>query len=431
MSRPDDPSPGSFAHTFWPGRVVFGAGALERVGDEVAALGVRRVLVIATNSARDAADAVETQLGDLFAGRIDGVTQHVPTEVADAARTKARDVTADAIVAIGGGSAIGLAKAVALTSPPLNRLDGAGPAASTGGTGGGGGVVYAGGVGGGAVAGGGGVVIVAVPTTYAGSEMTPVWGETAGGSKTTGVDSRVLPRVVVYDPVLSQGLPLKVTAASVANAIAHCVEAVWTPKADPITEMVAVEGLRALSAGLRAVLVEPEDLDARGKLLYGACLAGSALATAGTGLHHKLCHLLGGTYGLPHAETHAAVLPQVVRVNAPAVPQSAARLAAALRDSAPPTTGRQASGELDRAGGAGSAGGAAGAGGGDGAEGLARELFGLFEGAGVAVGLRGLGLTEAQADEAAVGFSVVGNPVAVDEDVVREILRRALDGVRP
>ncbi|GAA3082926.1 maleylacetate reductase [Kribbella aluminosa] len=367
MPRPVEFSPGSFVHTFWPGRVVFGAGTLAQVGDEVAALGVRRVLVVDTRSARAAADAVEQQLGDRFAGRIDGVTQHVPTELANAARATARDLNADAIVAIGGGSAIGLAKAVALTSA------------------------------------GGGVVIVAVPTTYAGSEMTPVWGETAGGSKATGVDSRVLPRVVVYDAALSRGLPVKVTAASVANAMAHCVEAVWTPQADPITEAIAVEGVRALAAGLRAVLVEPEDLDARGKLLYGACLGGSALATAGTGLHHKLCHLLGGTYNLPHAETHAAVLPQVARIKAPTVPQSAARLAAALREDPRNTTDA-----------------------GDG--GLGRELFELFRGAGVAVSLRELGLARGQVDEAVVGF---GESVGVGDEVVREILVRAWDGVRP
>jgi maleylacetate reductase len=369
--------PGSFVHTFWPGRVVFGAGVLEQVREEIAALGVRRVLVVATRSARDAADVVELQLGDRFAGRIDGVAQHVPTEVADRARAKAGEVGADAIVAIGGGSAIGLAKAVSLTSAKAVALTSTAQD----------------------------VVIVAVPTTYAGSEMTAVWGETAGGSKATGVDGRVLPRVVIYDPVLSRRLPLKVTAASVANAIAHCVEAVWTPKADPITETIAVEGLRALSGGLRDVLATPDDLDARGKLLYGACLAGSALATAGTGLHHKLCHLLGGTYNLPHAETHAAVLPQVVRVNAPAVPEAAARLAEALAEP-------------------GAAGGRLG-------DGLAGGLFDLFQAAGVATSLRELGLTQAQVVEASARFEAAGNPVPVDAELVREILTRAWDGVRP
>ncbi|MFD7156346.1 maleylacetate reductase [Kribbella sp. NPDC059898] len=379
MPRPDEFVPGSFVHTFWPGRVVFGPGTLARVGDEVAALGVRRVLVVATNSARAAADAVQQQLGDRFAGRIDGVAQHVPTQLADAARTTARDVNADAAVAIGGGSAIGLAKAVALTSTD-------------------------------------GVVVVAVPTTYAGSEMTPVWGETAGGSKATGVDSRVLPRVVVYDAELSRGLPVQVTAASVANAMAHCVEAVWTPKADPITEVIAVEGVRALSSGLRQVLMEPDDLEGRGRLVYGACLAGSALATAGTGLHHKLCHLLGGTYNLPHAETHAAVLPQVARIEAATVPASASRLAAALRGEDAAVGASTASG--GRADGESAVDGESTA-----AEGLARGLFDLFRGAGVAVSLRELGLGREQVDEAVAAFG--------DDDLVREILVRAWDGVRP
>ncbi|TCC40869.1 maleylacetate reductase [Kribbella speibonae] len=362
MPRPVDAAPpgAGFVHTFLPGRVVFGAGTLAQVAAEVEALGVRRALVVATNSARAAADVVEAQLGDLFAGRIDGVAQHVPTEVADQARTTARETDADAVIAIGGGSAIGLAKAIALTA---------------------------------------GGAVVAVPTTYAGSEMTPVWGETTAGRKSTGTDLRVLPQVVVYDPMLSRGLPLKVTAASVANAIAHCVEAVWTPKADPITELTAVEGLRALSTGLRDVLLAPDDLDARSNLLYGACLAGSALATAGTGLHHKLCHLLGGTYNLPHAETHAAVLPQVVRANAAAVPQATARLAAALGTEEP--------------------------------SGLAAQLFDLYQAAGVATSLRDLGLTEAQVAEAAAAFKPTDNPVPVTEDLVREILTRAWSGTRP
>ena len=226
--------------------------------------------------------------------------------------------------------------------------------------------------------------------------MTPVWGETSGGSKTTGTDLRVLPRTVVYDPVLSQHLPLNVTAASVANAIAHCVEAVWTPKADPITETTAVEGVRALTAGLRAVLQDHTDLDARSNLLYGACLAGSALATAGTGLHHKLCHLLGGTYNLPHAETHAAVLPQVARLNAPAVPRAKARLEEALQT-----------------------------------DDLAAGLFDLFTTAAVPTSLRELGLSRDQATEAAHSFQPTPNPIPVTEELVQEILTRAWTGTRP
>jgi maleylacetate reductase len=345
---------GSFIHTSYGGRVVFGPGSLHQVAAEVELLGIRRALVIATGSAQQAADEVQAGLKERFAGRIDGVRQHVPTEVAEAARAKTQEVQADGVVAIGGGSAVGLAKAIALT---------------------------------------GEVQIVAVPTTYAGSEMTPVWGETSGGSKTTGTDVRVLPKTVVYDPELTISLPLTVTAASVANALAHCVEAVWTEKANPITETTAVEAARALAHGLREVLSAPGDgaapgalLSARGDLLYGACLAGSALASAGTGVHHKLCHLLGGTYNLPHAETHAAVLPQVTRVKALEVPRAKARLEEALQT-----------------------------------DNLATGLFDLFEAANVPTSLQALGLRREQALEAADRFP--GD--------VEEILTRAWAGTRP
>ncbi|GAA1542638.1 maleylacetate reductase [Kribbella lupini] len=351
--------PESFVHTGFPSRIVFGAGTLDQVAAEVESLQISKALVIATGSARDAADVVELGLEDRFAGRIDEVRQHVPVERADAARAKAREISADGIVALGGGSAIGLAKAIALTT---------------------------------------GLPIVAVPTTYAGSEMTPVWGQTADGAKTTGTDLAVLPRTVVYDPVLSRGLPLGITAASVANALAHCVEATWTVKADPITELTAVEGARALHDGLLAVVEDPHDLDARGNLLYGACLAGSALATAGTGLHHKLCHLLGGTYGLPHAETHAAVLPQVTHLNAPAVPRAKSRLESAIQ-----------------------------------AENLATGLYDFFSTTGVPTSLRALGLSEQQAKEAAQQFAA-GNPanvVPVDEKTLTELLLAAWSGERP
>jgi maleylacetate reductase len=346
--------PESFVHVGLPSRIILGTGTLDQVAAETVGL---KVLLIATKSARDSADLVELALGDAFAGRIDEVRQHVPKETADAARAKAREVEATAIVAIGGGSAIGLAKAIALTAD-----EGAG----------------------------GGLVIVAVPTTYSGSEMTPVWGETEGGSKTTGTDLRVLPRTVIYDPLLSRDLPLNITAASVANALAHCVEATWTDRADPITEVTAVESARALREGLLQILKNPKDLEARSNLLYGSSLAGTAMASAGTGLHHKLCHLLGGTYNLPHAETHAAVLPQVTRVLAPTVPRAKARLEAALQT-----------------------------------DDLATGLFDLFTAAAVPTSLRDLGLTEAQAGEVAEHISAT-----TDVDV-SDILTRAWAGERP
>jgi maleylacetate reductase len=332
-------------HNATPPRVVFGPGTSAGLSDEVARLGASRALIVTTPGRASLGDRFASAISDRCAGLLPEAVSQVPVELVRSGVQKASSSDADCLVAIGGGSAIGLAKAVALTS---------------------------------------GLPIIAVPTTYAGSEMTPVWGETAGGSKSTGTDPNVLPRTVVYDPVLSQHLPMKVTAASVANAIAHCVEAVWTPKADPITETTAVEGARALAAGLRQVLAAPTDLDARSNLLYGACLGGSALATAGTDLHHKICHLLGGTYNLPHAETHAAVLPQVARIKAPAVPQAKARLEDALQT-----------------------------------DDLATGLYDLFTEAGIPTNLKDLGLTQEQAHEAARSF---------DAD---EILARAWAGTRP
>jgi alcohol dehydrogenase class IV len=201
-------------------------------------------------------------------------------------------VGADAVLSVGGGSTTGTAKAIALTT---------------------------------------GLPIIAVPTTYAGSEVTPVWGLTEEARKTTGVDHRVLPRTVIYDPELTVTLPADLSAASGLNALAHCVEAFWAPRRNPISSLAAEEGIRALAAGLPSVHATPGDLAARSDLLYGAYLAGSAFAVAGSGLHHKICHALGGAYNLPHAQTHAIVLPEVLAFNAPAAPDAARRIGRALR----------------------------------------------------------------------------------------------------
>ena len=202
----------------------------------------------------------------------------MPVEVADAARKQAAAVGADAVLSVGGGSATGTAKAVALTT---------------------------------------GLPVIAVPTTYAGSEVTPVWGLTEGERKTTGVDPRVLPRLVIYDPELTVSLPGPLSAASGLNAMAHCVDAFWAPGRNPVSALAAGEAIRVLAAALPLVSEDGTDVGARGDLLYGAYLAGTAFAVAGSGLHHKICHVLGGRYGLPHAQTHAIMLPYVLAFNAP------------------------------------------------------------------------------------------------------------------
>ena len=269
------------------GRVVFGPGTLARLPGELDALGAERVLLLAGD--RHAA-AVRALLGDRVAGHFPAVVQHVPEAAAAEARALAASVGPDALLAVGGGSAIGFAKAVALayTAP-----------------------------------------IVAVPTTYSGSEMTTIWGLSDGGTNRTGNDPRVKPQLVVYDPELTLGLPPRVAGPSGMNALAHCVEGLYGPRANPILSLLALEGIRVLHRSLPAVCATPGDLDARSDALYGAYLGGNALG-AGTGLHHRTCHVLGGMFGLDHGDMNAVVLGHALAYNAPAIPEALARIECAL-----------------------------------------------------------------------------------------------------
>jgi maleylacetate reductase len=279
-----------FVHDTLPQRVRFGSGeAAVGLRDEIDRLGAGRVMLIASANAMRAAD--EIAVGVPVAVRHDEVVMHVPVEVAERARAAADRGGVDALVSVGGGSATGLAKAVAMTS---------------------------------------GLPIVAVPTTYAGSEATPVWGLTEGAAKTTGTDLAVLPKVIVYDAALTTSLPVELSVASGLNALAHCVDAMWAPNADPINAALAAEGIKSLAAGLPRVVAEPGGLDGREPVLYAAYLSAAAFASAGSALHHKICHVLGGKYNLPHAQTHAIVLPYVLAFNGPAAPGAERRIAAAF-----------------------------------------------------------------------------------------------------
>jgi len=267
-------------------------------------------------------------------------------------------VGADGIVTLGGGSATGLGKAVALSGLPL----------------------------------------VTVPTTYAGSEMTPIWGITTAGRKETGRDLRVMPKTVIYDPELTYGLPPLITAASGMNAVAHCLEALWAAGASPLTEPIALDAARALCASLPIAVAEPWDAKARGRALVGACQAGMALAGAGAGLHHKLCHVLGGRFDMPHAPTHAALLPHVVAFNEPALGSLSARMAVAVG------TGRASTGVYD----------------------LAARL-------GLTMALADLGMPETAIDQVAaeVAAAPPANPRPVEEGRLRSLLRAAWEGDGP
>lgn len=279
-----------FTHETLGQRVVFASGeAPAAVAAEVAALDARRVMLIAAPARAALAERVGADLP--VAVRHDEVVMHVPVEVAERARQAAAAGSVDALVCVGGGSTTGLAKAVALTT---------------------------------------GLPIVAVPTTYAGSEATNVWGLTEGEVKTTGADARVLPRSIVYDASLMLSLPVETSVASGLNALAHCVDSLWGPRVDPIDQALAGEGIRALALGLPAVAADPTGPEGREQTLYGAYLAAVAFASAGSGMHHKICHVLGGMFDLPHAQTHAVVLPHVLAFNAPSAPDAERRIAQAL-----------------------------------------------------------------------------------------------------
>lgn len=283
-----------FTHETLPQRVVFARGdAAAALAAEVAALGAARVMLIA--SAREAALVAPITAALPVVLHHDEVVMHVPVEVADRARNAAVAAGVDAILTVGGGSATGLGKAVALTSERP-----------------------------------GGLPILAVPTTYAGSEATNVWGLTQGTTKSTGVDDAVLPRSIVYDATLLTSLPAELSVASGLNALAHCVDAMWGPRVDPIDQALAGEGIRGLAGGLPAIARDGALVEGIEQTLYGAYLAAVAFASAGSGMHHKICHVLGGMFNLPHAQTHAVVLPHVLAFNAPNAPEAERRIAAAF-----------------------------------------------------------------------------------------------------
>jgi maleylacetate reductase len=342
-----------------PARVVFGSGKLASIAAEVEAIGATRALVLCTPPQKVQAEAVGKLLGSRLAGIHDGAEMHVPIESAREARTLAAELGADCMVAIGGGSTIGLGKAVALEAP---------------------------------------IPIIAIPTTYAGSEMTPIYGITENGLKKTGKDVRVLPRSVVYDPDLSMTLPLGMSLVSGMNAIAHAAEGLYAQDGNPVMSLMAEEGIRALAQGMPKIAADPDDKDARADCLYGAWLCGTVLGNVGMALHHKLCHTLGGSFNLPHAETHTVVLPHALAYNSPAAPEAMSRIADAIgADNAPVGLHR-----------------------------LATKL-------GMPTALKDLGLKEADLDRACeIALSnPYWNPRPIEAAPLRALLQRAWEGLEP
>jgi alcohol dehydrogenase class IV len=278
-------------------RVVFGAGCLRHLAREIDALGVTRALVLCTPGQTAQAQRIADLLGSRAAGIFPRAVMHVPIETARAARQAAARLGADCAIAIGGGSTTGLGKAIALDS---------------------------------------GLPILAIPTTYAGSEMTPIYGITEAGLKQTGKDARVLPRTVLYDPQLTCALPVALSVTSGINAIAHAAEGLYAQDANPVIDLIAAEGIAAVARALPRIRSGAHDLLARTDALYGAWLCGMVLGNVGMALHHKLCHTLGGSFNLPHAQVHSVILAHALAFNAPAAPAAMERIAAALgAESAP------------------------------------------------------------------------------------------------
>ena len=348
-----------FVYHGLPSRVVFGAGALRHLEREIEALGARRALVLSTPEQRSQAEQLAQRLAHRAAGVFPRAVMHVPMETAREARDEARRLGADCAIALGGGSTTGLGKAIALDS---------------------------------------GLPILAIPTTYAGSEMTPIYGLTEGGLKKTGRDLRVLPRTVIYDPELTLSLPVGLSVTSGINAIAHAAEGLYAVDHNPIMDLMAEEGIAALGRALPAIVKDARDVDARGDALYGAWLCGTVLGHVGMALHQKLCHTLGGSFNLPHAETHTIVLPHALAYNSMHAPQAMARIRRAL-------------------------GGAS----------AAQAVYDLAKNNGAPVALRELGVQAADLDRACeiALQNQYPNPRPLERAAIRELLQNAWEGARP
>ena len=349
----------NFVYNAQAARVIFGAGSLQHLGREIEALGARKALVLSTPEQRASAEMIADLLGPRAAGVFDRAVMHVPMETAREARELARQLGADCAVAIGGGSTTGLGKAIALDS---------------------------------------GLPILAIPTTYAGSEMTSIYGITEGGLKKTGKDVRVLPRTVIYDPELTLSLPVRMSVTSGINALAHAAEGLYAVDSNPIMDLMAKEGIAAMGRALPAIKKEATDIAARSDALYGAWLCGTVLGNVGMALHHKLCHTLGGSFNLPHAETHTIVLPHALAYNAAASPQAMQAIAQALQ-------GRSA----------------------------AQAVFDLAQNNGAPVALRDIGMKASDLDRACdiAMQNQYPNPRPLERAAIRQLLQQAFDGQRP
>jgi maleylacetate reductase len=347
-----------FTCTLNPARVLFGAGKLSEVAAEIKGQGGSKALILSTPFQKGDAEALSEQLGDMSAGVYANATMHTPVDVTKDAMAAYEAAGADCVVALGGGSTIGLGKAIAYRNDCPQ---------------------------------------IVVATTYAGSEVTPILGQTEDGVKTTVRGASILPEVVIYDPDLTLGLPVGMSVTSGMNAMAHAVEGIYAQDRNPIASMMAVDGVRALRDALPVIVKDSTNREARSEALYGAWLCGTVLGSVGMALHHKLCHTLGGSFDLPHADTHTIMLPHTAAYNAEAAGKAMKPLADLF--------------------------------GGD----IGGGLWDFAKSLGAPMALKDLGTTEADMDRAAeiAVKNPYWNPRPVEKDAIRALLQRAWEGARP
>jgi len=348
-----------FVYNALPARIVFGSGTLQRLPEEVQRLGCQRALVLSTKFQEQSGKDVQKLLGKVAVGLYSNATMHTPETITEEAMKLAEQLKADCVVSVGGGSTTGLGKAIAY------RTD---------------------------------LPQIVIPTTYAGSEATPILGQTAGGQKTTLKSDKVLPEVILYDVDLTMTLPATMTITSGMNAIAHAVEALYSPESNPMIDMLAEQGIAAIARALPIIHKDPSNVDARSDALFGAWACGTCLGAVGMSLHHKICHTLGGSFDMPHAETHTVILPHAVAYNEPGAKEAIAKVARAL-----------------------------------GTDNAAQGLYDLAKSLGAPYSLKELGFKEEDIPKAAdiASKAPYPNPVKLEREKILILLKNAWAGTRP
>ena len=292
-----------FHYISYAQEIIFGHLALTRMGEALKHVGWERLMLCTNHSMRSSGHvaALEEVVGDKLVATLDGVKPHVQDVQLDEAIALAEASNVDAIIGLGGGSPIGMAKATAYTLEKRRTgLPNTAPSPIAQPM----------------------IPVIAIPTTYAGSEMTAVFGVThsrdATPRKVTTYDPKIAPKMVVYDPQLTLDLPPDMTASTGINALAHCFEALYSITRHPLSTAAALAGIEHISHALRACYEDGGNLEARIEMLMGAHLAGVSLSSVAMGLHHGLCHVLGGAAGVPHGIANSIILPHAIRFNADA-----------------------------------------------------------------------------------------------------------------